>query len=75
METAQRTSPLKAIKLHCRSLCCCDDMDAWKNCTITECQLYPFRMGKNPFRKQKEMTEEKRRAIAERLQKARENGK
>lgn len=73
MDTSQKTSPMKAIKLFCRSQCCCDDMDNWKNCNITDCQLYPFRLGKNPFRKKRKLTDKQRQAIADRLQKAREN--
>ena len=73
MDTSQKTSPMKAIKLFCRDQCCNNDMDSWKNCTITDCQLHPFREGKNPFRKKREMTDEQRQAIAERLQKARDN--
>ena len=72
MDTSQKTSPLKAIKQYCRSQCCCDDMESWKECSITTCQLHPFRMGKNPFRKKRELTEVQRKAIADRLEKARE---
>lgn len=72
MDKTQATSVLKAIKIHCRTNCCCDDMDSWKNCVITECQLHPFRMGKNPFRKKRELSDEQRQAIADRLEKARE---
>jgi len=68
----QATSVLKAIKLHCRSNCCCDDMDHWKTCENSDCQLHPFRMGKNPFRKKRTMTDEQRQATADRLKKARD---
>jgi hypothetical protein len=47
-------------------------MEAWKHCNIEDCQLHPFRMGKNPFRKKRELTDKQRQAIAERLEKARE---
>ena len=78
MNTEQQTSPMKAIKLFCREQCCCvgpdneGGMDAWKNCNIEECQLHPFRLGKNPFRKKRKLTDKQRQAIADRLQKARE---
>lgn len=72
MKDEQRTSPLKAIKQYCRTQCCCDDMDSWKNCQIEDCQLHPFRLGKNPFRKKRKMTDEQRKKIANRLAKARE---
>jgi hypothetical protein len=72
MNTEQATSPLKAIKLKCRNDCCVGDRDMWKNCVVTDCQLYPFRMGTNPFRKKREMTEEQKEKSSERLRKARE---
>jgi len=43
-----------------------------KNCTARDCPLYPFRLGRNPFRTKREMTEEQRTAAVERLAKARE---
>lgn len=67
MDTSQQTSPLKAIKMMCRDQCCSNDMDSWKNCTIESCQLHPFRFGKNPFRKKRELTDEERQVIADRL--------
>ena len=67
-----KKSVLKAVKEHCKNTCCCGDMESWKNCTIKECMLWPFRMGKNPFRKKREMTGAQRTAAAERLRKARE---
>jgi len=68
----QETSPLKAIKKFCRNDCCCDDMTAWKECHLTECMLHPFRMGTNPFRKKREISEEQRKAIGDRLKNARD---
>ena len=41
-----RVTRAKAIKLYCKSQCCCDDLESWKNCKITACFLYNFRMGK-----------------------------
>lgn len=66
-------SPIKAIRAKCLD-CCCDQKEEVKMCPATTCPLYPFRMGKNPFRK-REMSEEQRKAAAERLAKARENRK
>ena len=43
-------SPLKAIRQHCLD-CCCNSAYEVKNCTIRDCELYPFRMGHNPNRK------------------------
>jgi hypothetical protein len=64
-------SPLKAIKEHCK-WCCGDDLP--KNCVSEKCELYPFRLGKNPFLK-REMTEEQKQAAAERFAKYREENK
>ena len=36
----------RAIKLYCKSQCCLNDYEAWKNCTISHCFLWNFRMGK-----------------------------
>ena len=66
-------SPIKAIRAKCLD-CCCDQKDEVKLCPATTCPLYPFRLGKNPFRK-REMSEEQRKAAAARLAKARENRK
>ena len=72
---------LKAIKEHCRSHCCAvgpgndGAMDLWKNCTSTDCQLWPFRMGTNPFRKKREMTDEQRKEAGERMKNARNAAK
>lgn len=62
------TNPVKAIKAHC--VWCCGD-DQPKNCVSTDCELYPFRLGHNPFRTKRELTEEQRKAAAERLAKYR----
>jgi hypothetical protein len=42
-----------------------------KLCVIPECPLYPFRFGKNPFRKRRKLTDQQRQEIAERLRKSR----
>ena len=55
------TSPAKAIRKYC--LECCREMPSEvKMCPATECVLYPFRFGKNPFRKSagREWTDEAR---------------
>lgn len=62
-------SPLKAIRANC--LDCVGTAHEVKICVCTSCPLYPFRFGKNPFRKKREMTDEQRAAAAERLAKAR----
>ena len=60
------TNPVKAIKAKCID-CCCGSQREVKLCTAKECALYPFRMGRNPYRKKKELTEEQREALVSRL--------
>ena len=43
-------TPLKAIRLKCLD-CSGDSADEVRKCVIPHCPLYPFRLGKNPFRK------------------------
>ena len=45
-------SPLKAIRAWCLE-CSCGVRAEVRNCTMLDCPLYPFRMGKNPNRKRK----------------------
>ncbi len=42
--------PVKAIKKFCY-YCVGENAKERKNCNITDCSLYPFRLGKNPKRK------------------------
>ena len=60
------SNPLKAIREKCLN-CCCYQQTEVKECPMTSCALHPFRMGKNPFRKKTEMTEERKQAMAQRL--------
>lgn len=64
-------SVLKAIRAKC--LDCCGEMPSVvRECEITACALHPYRMGSNPFRKKRELSDEQREALAERLASARE---
>ena len=69
-ETAEITSPIKAIRAKCLD-CCIGQREEVKLCPAKDCPLWPFRLGKNPNRK-RVLTEEQKRAAAERLKKARE---
>ena len=66
------TNPVKAIRKKCLD-CCCGSSDEVKSCTITECMLHPFRLGKNPFRAKRELSDEQKEAIASRLAESRKN--
>ena len=67
---AEITNPVKAIRAFC--LECVETYNDVKECPAKECPLYPFRLGRNPYRTKREMTEEQRSAAAERLALARE---
>ena len=68
-------NPLQSIKQFCKHDCCCGDREAWQECTVKNCTLWPYRTGNNPFRKKREMTEEQRQATADRLAEARNKKK
>lgn len=63
-------SPMKAIRAACIE-CCGTQISEVRLCTVTSCPLHPFRMGKNPYRKKREYTEEEKAAMRERLSKNR----
>lgn len=65
------TSPQKAIREFCLG-CVGHSPNEVRLCPSTECPLYPFRFGKNPYRQKRTMTEEQRTAAAERLRQVRE---
>lgn len=65
------TNPVKAIRAKC--LDCSGTTNEVKECPVTKCPLYPFRFGKNPYRTKRELTEEQKAKMAERLSKARQN--
>jgi len=60
------TSVLKAVRKRCLD-CCAYQRDEVKYCSCTNCALWPFRFGKNPYRKKREMSEEQRNAMKERM--------
>ena len=64
------TNPVKAIRAYCME-CSCGQTSEVKECPIVKCPLYPFRMGKNPYRQRREMSEEQKQVLADRLKEAR----
>ena len=60
------TSRAKAIRAKCLD-CCCGQYKEVKHCPATTCPLYPFRLGKDPFRKARTYTDEQREAARKRL--------
>jgi hypothetical protein len=51
--------------------CSCGQTSEVKECPIVKCPLYPFRFGKNPYRQRREMSEEQKQVLADRLKEAR----
>jgi len=64
-------SPLKAIRLFCVD-CCGGSSHEVKLCSSERCSLHNFRFGKNPFLV-RELSEEQRAELAERLRRVRKN--
>lgn len=65
-----KTNPLSAIKnfcFHCQG----ESYAEVKKCCGWNCDLYPYREGKNPYRKKKEYTEDELEIMRERMEKAR----
>jgi hypothetical protein len=58
--------PLKAIREKCID-CCCGNVAEVRKCVAFDCNLWPFRMGTNPFRKKCELSAAQKRVRAERL--------
>ena len=63
------TNPVKAIRAKCLYDCCCGSKVDVDNCQCTECFLYPFRSGKNPYRTKRTLTEEQKEKLRNRLSK------
>jgi hypothetical protein len=61
---------LSIIRAKCLDCCVYQPSEVAK-CTATACALWPYRMGRNPFRANK-LTDEQRAALGSRLKKARE---
>lgn len=66
------TNPVKAIRAYCLE-CSCGATSEVKECPVNKCPLYPFRMGKNPYRQRREMSDEERQVLAARLIEARKS--
>jgi len=59
-------SPLKAIRARCLD-CCCDQASEVRKCASVDCPSWPFRMGTNPFREKRVLTDEQKAEMTERL--------
>lgn len=63
-------SVLKAVRAKCLD-CCGGSPAEVRECEITHCDLHPYRMGKNPFRQKRVLTDEQKAVMADRLAGAR----
>ena len=66
MANEKAMTPLKAIREKCLD-CSCGNATEVARCTFENCPLWPMRMGKNPYRKTVQYTEEEKQEIAQRL--------
>lgn len=64
-------TPLRAIRKKCLD-CSAGSSNEVKTCEILDCPLYPYRLGKSPNRKPRELTEEQREYLRRRMEKLRE---
>jgi hypothetical protein len=69
-DNVPKQSPLKAIKQYCYE-CSGENRLEVTRCSSPNCPLKPFRKGKNPFLKKREMTPEQKEQAKQRLLKAR----
>ena len=44
-----RLAPMKAMRAKCID-CCCEQVKEIRECPITGCSIWPYRMGHNPAR-------------------------
>lgn len=63
------TSVMKSVRAKCMQ--CSGTSYEIKKCMCFSCALYPFRLGKNPYRQKRVMTDEQKQAAKERFAKAR----
>lgn len=67
----EEKNPLKLIKWHCKYNCCAGVEKEWKECNNISCPLWVMRLGKNPNRKKRTITEEQKERFKERMKESR----
>ena len=60
---------LNAVRAKCLD-CCMGQANEVKLCTITDCSLYPFRFGKDPYVNKRVLTEEQLEQARQRMKHA-----
>lgn len=63
---SDKITPLRAIKKHCLD-CRFGSRKEVAACEDEDCSLYPFRLGKNPFRPNRSLSDEEKKKMVERL--------
>lgn len=64
-----KTTMKKAIKEKCLD-CCCGQREEVKLCPAKGCPLWDYRLGDDPYRQKRVLTEEQKEEMVKRLQKA-----
>lgn len=67
-----RKPVLQAIRERCVD-CCAGSTQEVRYCVAVACAAWPFRMGTDPWRAKKQLTEEQRAALRDRLAASRKN--
>ena len=65
-------NPLKAIRARCLD-CCCLQPSEVRKCVSVECPSWPFRMGINPFRSKRQLSDGQKRSMTNRLRHGRKD--
>lgn len=68
VEAGEINTLKKAVKAKCLD-CSCYNSTEVRECPVKNCPLYAFRNGKNPYRKKRDISEEERQQLAERMRK------
>jgi len=64
-------TPVRTIRKFCLE-CMSGQYSEVEACKSERCWLFPYRMGKNPKRKKRQLTEQQKAKLRENLKKARE---
>jgi hypothetical protein len=67
----REANPLRALRARCLD-CCCGSANEVRKCTAVVCPSWPFRLGINPFRQKRVLSEAQCAALAGRLRGARQ---
>ena len=68
------TTPVKVIRAKCLD-CSCGNAAEVARCPVERCPLWPWRMGKNPYTKKRQYSEEEKERKREILRKLNEQRK